>query len=301
MTLMEVTLGQFFGCTVLALLGGGCGGAPQGPRQEGLVAWARAWLPFVGLSCLVWCGTGLANVAVSWVQYPVKVVFKSSKLIPTMGVSVLMGNSRAFGALDYLAAVCLCGGAAGFSFHAGKGGESSQLVALGIALLTCTMFCDAVSANTQQLLMQRTGVPPMVMMLRLNFCGVLVSLAIIAASGQAGVAAGLLVSEPLVLAYMAGVGGSIAVGVWANTVLISEAGSVVAVGVATVRKVVTMALSYAIYKKPFERVHVVAFVLMVVGLVLSEVVRTRPRAPDESKLSEKSRLVQESDRLEKHV
>ncbi|CAK0868549.1 unnamed protein product, partial [Prorocentrum cordatum] len=170
-----LTLAQFSGCTVLAVLGGGASGAVQGPAApEGPAAAARGWLPFVGLSCLVWCGTGLANVAVSWVQYPVKVVFKSSKLIPTMGVSVLMGNSRTFGALDYLAAVLLCAGAAGFSFHAGKIGESSQLVLLGIALLTCTMFCDAVSANAQQRLMQRTGVPPMVMMLRLNLCGVLV-------------------------------------------------------------------------------------------------------------------------------
>lgn len=297
-----LTLAQFSGCTVLAVLGGGASGAVQGPAApEGPAAAARGWLPFVGLSCLVWCGTGLANVAVSWVQYPVKVVFKSSKLIPTMGVSVLMGNSRTFGALDYLAAVLLCAGAAGFSFHAGKIGESSQLVLLGIALLTCTMFCDAVSANAQQRLMQRTGVPPMVMMLRLNLCGVLVSLGILAASGQAGVAARLLAAEPLVLAYMAGVGGSIAVGVWANTVLISEAGSVVAVGVATVRKVATMVLSYAIYRKPFRSLHAVAFLLMVAGLVLSEVVRSRPRAPEKGKLGEESRLVQESGRLEKHV
>jgi adenosine 3'-phospho 5'-phosphosulfate transporter B3 len=284
---MLVTLAQFIGCSLLALI---MGGARKSEDASTGALWkdlAKAWWPYVGLSVLVWGATGLANVSVTWVQYPVKVAFKSSKLIPTMVVSVFMRNSRPFRWSEYVAAVLLCIVTAAFSIKAGTSNASTGLVVLGIAFLFSSMMCDALATNTQQSLMQRSKVHPLVMMLRLNLCGMLVSILVILCSGKIGTAATLILARPQVLGYMAGVGGCIAVGVWANTQLIHESGSVVAVGVATVRKVVTMVLSYIIYPKPLQWMHVVGIVLMACGLGLAELMRkpTQPTPdPEQEKL-----------------
>merc|ERR1719161_2341911 len=77
-------------------------------------------------------------------------------------------------------------------------------------------------------------------------------------------------AEPMVFAYMIGIGVTIGFGVWANTNLINEAGSVVAMTVATLRKVVTMLLSYIVFPKPFTSIHSVAAVLVLMGILLSD-------------------------------
>ena len=33
----------------------------------------KPWVPYMGLAFLIFCGTGLPNIAVGFVQYPVKV------------------------------------------------------------------------------------------------------------------------------------------------------------------------------------------------------------------------------------
>jgi hypothetical protein len=54
------------------------------------------------------------SVALSYVNFPVKVVIKSSKLIPTMMLGILILR-RTYSALEYIAAVMLCAGVASFT------------------------------------------------------------------------------------------------------------------------------------------------------------------------------------------
>ena len=65
------------------------------------------------------------------------------------------------------------------------------------------------------------------------------------------------------------IGMSLALAVFSYTRLIKESGSVVAVGVATLRKVVTVILSYAVYPKPFTMTHAISSVLVLGGILLS--------------------------------
>merc|ERR1719265_2573604 len=127
-----MTCGQFTGCVILALASGGL-------RNDG---GDRSWLPYMGLVACVFGGTGLPNIAAGWVQYPVKVLFKSSKLIPTMLVSVLMANSKSFAWVEYIAAGLMCIGTAGFSFKPGQSDAPSSYVTLGIILLCMSTICD---------------------------------------------------------------------------------------------------------------------------------------------------------------
>jgi len=80
------------------------------------------------------------------------------------------------------------------------------------------------------------------------------------------------------------VGVSIGVGVWANTHLINEAGAVFAMFVATLRKIVTVMLSYVVYPKKLTYVDVGAVIFVFAGILLSEGLGGKPKraATDDS-------------------
>ena len=102
-----------------------------------------------------------------------------------------------------------------------------------------------------------------------NAVGAACALAWIVASGGAPGAARALAAQPALLAHLGAIGASLAVAVMAYTRLIEQSGSVVAVTVATLRKVATMACSYLLFPKPFPRQHAWASAAVLGGVVLS--------------------------------
>eukprot|EP00811_Abedinium_folium_P036530 NODE_9230_length_1438_cov_4.208238.p1 GENE.NODE_9230_length_1438_cov_4.208238~~NODE_9230_length_1438_cov_4.208238.p1 ORF type:complete len:411 (+),score=88.61 NODE_9230_length_1438_cov_4.208238:39-1235(+) len=262
-----MTLGQFLGCCAVALLTKPAGATAEG--GEGVVGFISKWLPYGALALLIFGSTGLANIAVSWVQFPVKVVFKSSKLVPVMLVATCMGNSRKYCCWEYLAAVLLCLGIAGFSFRSGLHGSTDAMVMLGVLLLTLSVFCDAFATNAQQCLLQRRGAQPHVMIFRQNAVAVVVCILLLALTGRLPASLSFCIEEPLLLAYLSGVGFTTGCGVWAYTQLLNEEGSVAAVGISTLRKLVTVLLSYAIFPKPLTYLQAFSCLVAAAGLVLA--------------------------------
>lgn len=51
----------------------------------------------------------LSNLALSYLNYPTQLIFKSCKLIPVMLGSIIILNKR-YGFLDYVAAIIMCVG-----------------------------------------------------------------------------------------------------------------------------------------------------------------------------------------------
>eukprot|EP00746_Dinoflagellata_sp_MGD_P067489 gnl/MRDRNA2_/MRDRNA2_27861_c0_seq1.p1 gnl/MRDRNA2_/MRDRNA2_27861_c0~~gnl/MRDRNA2_/MRDRNA2_27861_c0_seq1.p1 ORF type:complete len:348 (+),score=46.10 gnl/MRDRNA2_/MRDRNA2_27861_c0_seq1:116-1159(+) len=266
-----LTLGQFFFCFLSALLCGGQVFAKTASSEENLLKEnAKTFLPYVSLAVLIFCGTGFANIAVGYVQYPVMVVFKSSKLVPVMLVSGIMGNSRTYSIKDYMAAMLICFGTVGFAWNAGRDDSTSNMVYVGIALLVSALAADALSSNMQQKMMQQEAVDPMTMMARLNFVGFVGILAFQTISGEASQILKGAMQEPMILMYIAAVGLSLSIGAWANTNLINEAGAVFTICVATLRKALTIMLSYIIFPKPLTYIHIVSAILLAAGLTLSD-------------------------------
>merc|ERR1712187_95898 len=204
---------------------------------------------------MLFCGTALANIAVTWVQFPVKVIIKSSKLIPAMAISTVIGNSRHFSAVEYLAAGIICAGTACFSYRAGRSNMPAEMVVFGIVMLMIASVADVAALNMQQWMMQRNGVPPMSMMLRQNFACLVGSVILLVASGKMRVALEDAALDCNLFTYSCGVGLAMAVGVWANTNMIYEIGSVAYVVLSTSRKITTVLLSYVFFPKPLLPIH----------------------------------------------
>mmetsp|Transcript_42089 Transcript_42089/g.116283 ORF Transcript_42089/g.116283 Transcript_42089/m.116283 type:complete len:371 (-) Transcript_42089:38-1150(-) len=286
---LGIIFAQFVACFVLPLV---CGRDQH--RRFIPSGGLKGWGTYVALTCLVFLSTGLANVSVAWVQYPVKVVFKSSKLLPTMAVALFMGNHEPFTVTEMAAAVFTVVGTCGFSWDAGRhdtGQGAGMLATIGILCLFGSVAADAFTTNLQQRLLRHPSAPddPMVLMFRTNLLGALaVGTAIVLSPSRLHMASAVGAS-PWIPGYFAVIGVCLAAGVWALTTLIGAKGAVLAIHVATLRKVVTVMLSYITFPKPFSWLHGCSAALVLVGLVLGDAAQRRRKQGNCEKASTSQR------------
>ena len=80
--------------------------ANPNPNPSASRAPLRAYLFVAG--CLM-ASSSLSNLALNYINYPTKVVFRSCKLLPTMALATLI-NGRAFRGAEYAAAAAVCAG-----------------------------------------------------------------------------------------------------------------------------------------------------------------------------------------------
>jgi len=232
----------------------------------------REWVPYVALSILVFLSTGLANQSVNHVPYVLKVVFKSSKLMPTMLVSTLMGNSEShYNAMEYGAAVCLCLGTAGFAYGSGSHDTGRPLWSLlyGCFLLMTAVLADAFIPNAQQKVMAQR-VSPEDLMLRTNILGTGLLLAMMAATGELYTCVVFTMAHPAANINLVLCGITLFTAVFCMTSLVNAAGSVFAVTIGTARKGASVVLSYLIFPKELTSVHAVSLASVAAGVVLHE-------------------------------
>ena len=302
-----ITLFQFGLCI-------GLGAAVEGPRKilKTFPKTPADLTPYIKLSSAVFGATALATHSLHYVSFPTKVVFKSVKLIPTMIVSTIMNERSKYGALDYLSAVMLCAGAAGFSYGSGKGGKHQSDSSFGILLLVVSITCDAIVPNFSQKLMappaysslpttetsstpSKTspsccikstaasdegglGLTAAELMANVNGVGFIALLAYMLVSGSLLSTFQTAASSPMLLFYLTSIGLGLSTAVLAYNKLIKGAGSVAAVAVATLRKVATILLSYIIFPKALLGIHIVSGLLVLCGIVISSYTRMRTRS-----------------------
>jgi len=347
----SITLFQFGFCVLLPLLlsllctdGDAVKSFPRSFKQ--------IWI-YVKLSAIVYGATACATTSLTYegVTYVTKVVFKSAKLIPTMIVGVVMDSlsersgkivikKRKYGVWEYGSAILLCLGAAGFCMspkhfegedvsdgpltEEDKDGSTKAQMNLeghwiGIALLTFSVFCDALVPNLQQKLMHGTtdrridlvpslvaknsedeememkglvseerrrqaqsiqvsngaGISSQALMVNTNSIGfTLLLLSTIFRRSFIPVVS-FITTHPHFLLLHLTVGLGLGTAVLAYTELIRRSGPAVAVTVATLRKVVTVFLSYILFPKPMSGTHVISVGLVIGGFIVGYVGKGR--------------------------
>ncbi|KAG7353767.1 UAA transporter family protein [Nitzschia inconspicua] len=305
-----VTLFQFGCCFLLPVL------HSNGATLKEIPKTPSAMLPYLLLSLFVFGSSGLATMSIRYVSYPTKVILKSTKLIPTMIMATLLQQTHGqrYGRLEYLAATLLCAGAAGYGFGESNISVSSHEGESywGMFLLGTSVVCDAFTPNIQQRLMAPTcghhdhataattttaattwkqrlhriqqsifppgglGVSASTLMTNANFVGGIGILIYMAMTRVLVEALRVALVKPSLLCSLTVIGMSLAAAVSAYTRLIQASGSVVAVGVATLRKMVTVILSYFFYPKQFSRTHAISSLLILAGVLLSTYAKQRP-------------------------
>lgn len=254
MTAIEI--GTMFSCS--ALWEGGL----QRPKNGG------KYLAALVVGITVSQGTG--SVALAYVNYPAKVCFKSAKLVPTMLFSRIVGKT--YSRLDYFAAVLMCVSLALMGL-AEEGHGQAHVV--GFVLLTVATCTDALIPNLQEKLLRHSKLPVGTMVILSNLGSFLLVFFFIAVTGElkSGLeycvrhrgTASLLLLQALA-AYC---------GLRCYLHVVRALSGVAGVLTTSARKIITLLLSFLLFKKPFSTLHACALTLLASGIALAVVTKQR--------------------------
>eukprot|EP00986_Skeletonema_menzelii_P013033 scaffold7387_cov145-Skeletonema_menzelii.AAC.4 len=217
---------------------------------------------------------GLGNTALQYSSYPLKVAFKSCKLVPTMALGKCV-TGRSHTALQYIAALIMGMGLAVLTaadvFSSKTRLQSihqESLSLLGPILLGISTVFDSAVPNLQEQLLQSAKVNTSELIFVSNVIMCLVLVAYTTYSGEL-VSAWTYCTQHLDASIILVCQGLCAYfGLQAYLAIIRDHGGVAGVLFANARKVCTILLSFVLFSKPFNVRHFLGLVLVFVGVYL---------------------------------
>jgi len=223
---------------------------------------------------------GLGNSALNYSPYPLKVAFKSCKLVPTMILGACI-TGRRYTALQFSAAVWMGIGLAVLTaadmFHSKQpvpleGVDSDWSKKLGPftgpLLLTISTVLDSIVPNMQEQLLRTAQVRTDDLILVSNCVMCVVLMGYTLYSGELVKGLVYCAAEPLAARILLAQSLAAYLGLRCYLAIIRERGGVVGVLLANARKVATIILSFLIFSKPFNERHVVGLALIFFGVCL---------------------------------
>ncbi|KAL1514690.1 hypothetical protein AB1Y20_003778 [Prymnesium parvum] len=216
------------------------------------------------MSLLVLASLVAGNLALHWVSYPVKVVLKSTKLLPTMAIgALLLGKTYAF--TDCIAALLLCIGLIGFTWtDSGTSGSTTASSPAGVALLMVAVTCDSLQVLLQEKVMRSwPHLTPMHVMAHTNGFALVVLTPFLFGTIDWSELPRDLPWRTLVL-----YGSSAWIGICSFIALTRQWGASAAVITTNSRKVATVVVSFIVFPKTLEPSFVLSGCLVIAGIYL---------------------------------
>eukprot|EP00038_Savillea_parva_P030832 m.80597 g.80597 ORF g.80597 m.80597 type:complete len:363 (+) comp9364_c0_seq1:1350-2438(+) len=227
---------------------------------------------------------GFSNTSLSYLNYPTQVVFKSCKLIPVMIGGVFLQRKK-YVATDYIASGLLSIGLIIFTLADVE--VSPQYSPTGVALISAALCADAIIGNVQERVMNKFEMTTVEMVHKSYLIGAGLIFALCVVKGEATPALEFFADNefsktlvPMTLFSLTGY-----VGIQFVLALVKWHGALTAVTVTTLRKGVTMWLSFLFFPKPFHRGYLVGGFIIFLGLglnVLNKRRKARLAAQNES-------------------
>lgn len=226
-------------------------------------------IDYAQLGTLTAAGMYFTNWSLQYLNYTLRVLFKASKIIPTIMIAVLY-YKKSFSMKEYLNIGVLVISIVLFSYGdaVGKGKtDNSTFDVFGIALITAGVIADALTSNFEaEHLFKTRGASHSEVMMAASLFGSMYMFLIMIASGEAQDAFTYAFNTPSIVAKVVI---SCSAGYFSITFIlkiIQKLGAVTAEIVKSVRRVVSIVLSFMIYHKPFLSWHLagsVAFLLFI--------------------------------------
>jgi adenosine 3'-phospho 5'-phosphosulfate transporter B3 len=245
---------------------------PPGGRQT--------WAVTAVIGLCVSLSHGCGNTALRFSSYPLKVAFKSCKLVPTMAIGFCI-NGRRHSLSAYLAALVMCMGLFLLSISDATIPKSSQDAAkiisphelflksfVGPLLLLLSTSMDSVVPNLQEHLFQKTNIRTVDLIFLSNIFMILILFLSTVTSGELRQALVYCRLHPRVLGVLTLQSASAYCGLRCYLTVIKKLGGAAGVLLANARKIVTILLSFVIFRKPCRSGHVSGLCLIFVGVYL---------------------------------
>eukprot|EP00494_Astrolonche_serrata_P023324 UN23582 len=102
---------------------------------------------YATLSILTTLGMYFTNASLSYLSYPARIIFKSSKPLPTMGVEIMYGGKQ-FSRLEFMAIILLTIGICLFCFGEVQGSPTFHIY--GLVLIGVGVTADALTSNYEK-------------------------------------------------------------------------------------------------------------------------------------------------------
>lgn len=205
----------------------------------------------------------LTYLSLAYLNYPTQVIFKSMKL-PVVIIGNFLMLGKIYPAKDYLSALAMSFSACMFSL--GDSEVSPDFGMLGIFIVVMSLVGDATFSNMQEKILQTHGASSSEMLMYSNGFGGLVSLIGSIATGEFADAVSHLIDSPVLILMLILRSLILYAAVLCVVKMIQEFGVVASTFVTTLRKILSILLSFLIFPKPFSSKYILALIVFVLGI-----------------------------------
>jgi len=239
--------------------------------------------PLSAYPLLTFCllsSSSLSNLALNFINFPTKVVFRSCKLIPTMLVATLV-HHKTFTSTEYLCAMAVCTGLV--LFAAADWRYTPSFHPVGLLLVTLSVCADAILPNAQEGLFQKGSSRLEVTF----FTNLLTLMAMTITTLISGDLIGLLQfaqGNHQLCVYMTCYTCVAYFAVSMHMSVVKRFGGVAAVVLATARKGMTLVLSFMLFPKAFSWFYVFGAALVLGGLLASSLLKIYSKQPPKQRI-----------------
>eukprot|EP00271_Cylindrocystis_brebissonii_P010359 TRINITY_DN2652_c1_g1_i1.p1 TRINITY_DN2652_c1_g1~~TRINITY_DN2652_c1_g1_i1.p1 ORF type:complete len:361 (-),score=44.54 TRINITY_DN2652_c1_g1_i1:290-1372(-) len=229
------------------------------------------WMAYWWLSLPLVGSVGLTKAALQYINYPAQIIFKSCKVIPVMLLgSCFAGMRRTYGALEYLSAAILVVGL--IIFTLADVSVTPTFEATGVVMIVGSLVFDAFLGNLQEAMFSADA---HLSQQEVLFCSTAMGLVFILPplllTGELGPAWKSGIEYPMVYPITVVAAMATYIGQLGILSLIYLFGAATTYVVTSLRKVVTLALSYIIFTKPFSHLHLLGFLLITASLSMKAI------------------------------
>ena len=228
---------------------------------------------YAGVVLCLMGSSALSNVALNYINYPTKVIFRSSKLIPTMIIAVVL-NGRRVTVAEFLCGLAITLGLIVFTMADWE--VSPNFNPLGAALVGASTVADSLLPNLQERLFDR-GSSRVEVTFVTNVLVFFVMGGLLSLSGDVSGALEIALGSPRAAAMMLAYTFLAYLAINTHMQIVKEYGSIVAVLVGNARKALTILLSFIFFPKPFSFLYPLGGLLVLGGLTASAVIKHRSR------------------------
>lgn len=222
-------------------------------------------LSYLLLGTLMMAGVGLGNESMNYLNFPTKMLFKSSKLLVAMAIGFLITGKR-YNRLDYIASFSLVFGL--FTLYNANTSASVKFEFKGVFLIACALASDSISANLQEKILQQGGQSPLELVFYSHAIGSIYLLLVCMITGQLTGAIAFCLRNPAALLIMLAYCILCFIGVQFVHTMTKLYGILATLTATSTRKVLSILISYLIFPKPFLFSHFLAIVLVFTGVFL---------------------------------
>mmetsp|Transcript_16697 Transcript_16697/g.23666 ORF Transcript_16697/g.23666 Transcript_16697/m.23666 type:complete len:386 (+) Transcript_16697:159-1316(+) len=235
-------------------------------RERGRVAPLRS---YTALTLCLMMSSSFSNMSLNFINFPTKVVFRSCKLIPAMVIATII-NRRVFRSSEYLAAFSITIGL--ILFAAADWKLTPSFNPIGLVLVSLSVIADAVLPNLQENLFTHGSSRLEVIYYSNIFALVFMTMSTFI-SGDLFAVFKLASMDPHLQLYLVIYTAISYIAITFYMKIVKKFGGVVAVLLATVRKAMTLSLSFLLFPKDFSWYYVFGAVLVLGGLLAASLIK----------------------------